>query len=39
MADAALYGLNAGIPNEGFPARPFNEYGKSKLQAEEIFRQ
>jgi len=35
----ALYGLNAGIPDEEFPVRPFNEYGKSKLQAEEVFRQ
>jgi len=34
----ALYGLNAGIPHEEFPVRPFNEYGKSKLQAEEVFR-
>ncbi|MFW6148006.1 MAG: NAD-dependent epimerase/dehydratase family protein [Thermodesulfobacteriota bacterium] len=34
----ALYGLNAGIPDEGFPVRPFNEYGTSKLQAEEVFR-
>jgi len=34
----ALYGLNAGIPDEESPARPFNEYGKSKLQAEEVFR-
>ena len=34
----ALYGLNAGIPNEESPVRPFNEYGKSKLQAEEVFR-
>ena len=34
----ALYGLNAGIPDEEFLARPFNEYGTSKLQAEQIFR-
>jgi len=38
MADAALYGLNAGIPDEDFPAQPFNDYGTSKLQAEEVFR-
>jgi GlcNAc-P-P-Und epimerase len=38
MADAALYGLNAGIPNESFQTRPFNDYGTSKLQAEEVFR-
>jgi GlcNAc-P-P-Und epimerase len=34
----ALYGLNAGIPDEDFPVRPFNDYGTSKLQAEEVFR-
>lgn len=33
----ALYGLNIGIPNESFPARPFNDYGKSKWEAEKVF--
>jgi len=33
----ALYGLNAGEPNEDSPIRPFNDYGKSKYQAEIVF--
>jgi nucleoside-diphosphate-sugar epimerase len=34
----ALYGLNAGIPNEESPANPFNHYGRSKYEAERVFR-
>jgi nucleoside-diphosphate-sugar epimerase len=34
----ALYGLNVGIPNESSPVQPFNDYGKSKYEAEEVFR-
>lgn len=34
----AIYGLNKKSPDESFPAEPFNEYGRSKLQAEEIFK-
>ncbi len=34
----ALYGLNAGTPSESSPANPFNDYGKSKYEAEIIFR-
>jgi len=33
----ALYGLNAGIPNENSPIKPFNDYGKSKHQSESVF--
>jgi len=33
----AVYGLNAGNPNEDSPVRPFNDYGKSKYKAETIF--
>ena len=33
----ALYGLNAGIPDEESPIRPFNDYSKSKNQSEEVF--
>ncbi len=35
----ALYGLNIGIPEETSPVHPFNDYGRSKLQAENAFRQ
>ena len=35
----AVYGLNKPNPDESFPTEPFNEYGKSKLQAEEVFNQ
>jgi nucleoside-diphosphate-sugar epimerase len=34
----ALYGLNKGIPSEDSTIEPFNGYGKSKYQAEEIFK-
>ena len=33
----AVYGLNAGKPDEDSPVRPFNDYGKSKYKAETIF--
>ena len=33
----AVYGLNSGVPNEDSPVRPFNDYGKSKYEAEAIF--
>lgn len=33
----AVYGLNTGCPNEDAPARPFNEYGKTKWEAEEVL--
>lgn len=34
----ALYGLNAGKPNEDSPLKPFNDYGKSKYKAEAVFK-
>ena len=33
----AVYGLNSGTPNEASPVNPFNDYGKSKYEAENIF--
>jgi nucleoside-diphosphate-sugar epimerase len=33
----AVYGLNAGEPHEGSAIRPFNDYGKSKSEAETVF--
>ena len=37
-SSVAVYGMNKPNPNEEFPANPFNHYGKSKWQAEEILR-
>ncbi len=34
----AVYGLDAGVSTETDKPNPFNDYGKSKLQAEEVFR-
>jgi nucleoside-diphosphate-sugar epimerase len=33
----AVYGLNKPDPDEKSPTDPFNDYGKSKLQAERVF--
>jgi nucleoside-diphosphate-sugar epimerase len=33
----AVYGLNAGVPDEDSTIRPFNDYGKSKYKSETIF--
>lgn len=38
-SSVAVYGLNKDNPNEEHPADPFNHYGKSKWQAEEILRE
>ena len=36
-SSVAVYGLNKDNPNEEHPVDPFNHYGKSKWQAEEIL--
>lgn len=36
-SSVAIYGLNVGEPEETSPPRPFNAYGRSKLEAEQIF--
>lgn len=37
-SSVAVYGLNKTNPNEEHPADPFNHYGNSKWQAEEVLR-
>lgn len=37
-SSVAVYGLNKDNPNEDFPKAPFNHYGKSKWQAEQMLR-
>jgi len=37
-SSVAVYGLNKNEPNEDSPVDPFNHYGKSKLQAEEVIK-
>lgn len=34
----AVYGLNARTPDETTPPAPFNDYGESKLEAEQVLR-
>lgn len=34
----AVYGLNSGMANEDTPTAPFNDYGHSKLAAEEVLK-
>lgn len=38
-SSVAVYGLNKENPNEEHPSDPFNHYGKSKWQAEEVLRE
>ena len=38
-SSVAVYGLNKKNPDEDHPADPFNHYGKSKWQAEQVLRQ
>ena len=37
FSSVAVYGLNKKNPDESHPADPFNHYGKSKWQAEEVL--
>lgn len=37
-SSVAVYGLNKDNPDEQHPADPFNHYGKSKWQAEQVLR-
>lgn len=37
-SSVAVYGLNKENPNEEHPVDPFNHYGKSKYEAEELLR-
>jgi nucleoside-diphosphate-sugar epimerase len=34
----AIYGLNSGIPDENSSIEPFNDYGRSKHNAEQVFK-
>ncbi|MFI3191062.1 UDP-N-acetylglucosamine 4-epimerase [Crenothrix sp. D3] len=36
-SSVAIYGLNCGTPDESMGAQPFNEYGRTKYEAEKIF--
>lgn len=38
-SSVAVYGLNKENPSEDHPVDPFNHYGKSKWQAEEVLRE
>lgn len=38
-SSVAIYGLNRGTPDESMDAQPFNEYGRTKYEAEKIFLQ
>jgi len=38
-SSVAVYGLNKKNPDENHPIDPFNHYGKSKWQAEELLRE
>ncbi len=39
FSSVAVYGLNKKNPNEEHPKDPFNHYGKSKWQAEEVLQE
>jgi len=36
-SSVAIYGLNRGTPSEDMEALPFNEYGRTKWEAEKVF--
>ena len=37
FSSVAIYGLNKPNPSESFPADPFNHYGKSKWESEQVL--
>ena len=39
FSSVAIYGLNKDNPDENTPADPFNHYGKSKWQAEQVLQE
>ncbi|MBP5505195.1 MAG: NAD-dependent epimerase/dehydratase family protein [Bacteroidales bacterium] len=39
FSSVAIYGLNKPNPSEDYPSDPFNHYGKSKWQAEEVLQE
>ena len=39
MSSVAVYGIDKDSPDEGAPKDPFNHYGKSKWQAEQILQE
>lgn len=39
FSSVAVYGLNKDNPDENHPADPFNHYGKSKWQAEQVLQE
>ena len=39
FSSVAVYGLNKNNPDEEHPADPFNHYGKSKWQAEQVLQE
>lgn len=39
LSSVAIYGLNKKNPSESYPADPFNHYGKSKWQAEQLLQE
>lgn len=39
LSSVAIYGLNKKNPSESHPADPFNHYGKSKWQAEQLLQE
>ena len=39
FSSVAVYGLNKDNPNEEHPANPFNHYGKSKWEAEQVLQE
>lgn len=39
FSSVAVYGLNKENPNEEYPKDPFNHYGKSKWQAEQVLQE